>query len=151
MLDLRFPTALQAMLSLALAREQGVARLSSGDLAEGLSANPSLVRKLTGQLAAHGLVTTTLGKSGGVALAKTPEAISLADIYVASTAGKSLWTARQDIPHRCVVSSNIESFFSDLASETDVAVKATLAKTTLAGALAELHTRDRRRGKPGRK
>jgi Rrf2 family transcriptional repressor of oqxAB len=46
MLDLRFPTAVQMMLSLALAKEEGIERLSSTRLAQSLNANPSLVRTL---------------------------------------------------------------------------------------------------------
>ena len=44
MTDIRFPTALQMMLSLALAEESGVQRLSSAQLGSSAGANPSLVR-----------------------------------------------------------------------------------------------------------
>jgi Rrf2 family transcriptional regulator, repressor of oqxAB len=143
-LDLRFPTALQAMLSLALAAERGVPRLSSAGLGGGLRANPSLVRRLLRQLSSHGLVTSTLGKAGGVSLARQPGTITLAEIYVAATEGKPLWTARADIPHRCVVSSNIEPYFTDLAAQAEAAVRETLADKTLANVLTELRARDRR-------
>jgi Rrf2 family transcriptional repressor of oqxAB len=144
-LDLRFPTALQAMLSLALAAELGVPRLSSAQLGEGLNANPSLVRRLLRQLASRGLVTSTLGKAGGVSLARRPSTITLAEIYAAATEEKPLWTARPDIPHRCVVSSNMESYFAELAVQADAAVRKTLADKTLAQVLAELHAFDRPR------
>ncbi len=41
MIDVRFPTALQIMLSLALAEQQSVPHLASSQLAESLGANPS--------------------------------------------------------------------------------------------------------------
>ena len=46
MIDVRFPTALQIMLSLALADRNSVSQLTSAELAKSLGANPSFVRKL---------------------------------------------------------------------------------------------------------
>src|ERR1700737_4841888 len=68
MIDIRFPTALHLMLSLALAHAEGVAQLSSAQLANGLGANPSLVRKLLVPLANAGLVHATYGRDGGIRL-----------------------------------------------------------------------------------
>ena len=45
MIDLRFPTALQMVLSVALADRDGF-RCTSQILADGLSTNPSFIRKL---------------------------------------------------------------------------------------------------------
>ena len=146
MLDLRFPTALQAMLSLALAEESGVSRMTSGDLAEGLGANPSLVRRLLRQLVDRGLLVSVLGKSGGVGLARPASAISLAEIYAAATEGKPLWVPRDDIPHRCIVTSNVEAYFTELARVADEAVTGTLARSSLADALGQLKLLERRRG-----
>ncbi len=145
MLDLRFPTALQAMLSLALAEETGVSRMTSAELAEGLSANPSLVRRLLRQLVDRGLLVSVLGKSGGVGLARPASAISLAEVYAAATEGKPLWVPRDDIPHRCIVTSNIETYFAALARVADEAVTRTLAKSSLADALAQLRLLEQRR------
>ena len=61
MLDIRFSSALKAMLFLAAAAEQGSPTLSSAQLAEGLGTNPSLVRKLLVPLARGGLVVSTKG------------------------------------------------------------------------------------------
>lgn len=138
MLDLRFPTALQAMLSLALAHEQGIPRLASAELAEGLGANPTLVRRLLAHLGDCGLLNSTLGKGGGVSLARPAREISLAEIYAAATGGRPLWVARNDIPHRCVVTSNIEHYFTALAGEAEAAISRELSKSTLAEALVRL-------------
>lgn len=45
MLDFRFPTALQMVLSVAVAEKQGM-RSTSATLAAALEANPSFIRKL---------------------------------------------------------------------------------------------------------
>lgn len=138
------------MLSLALAHESGLARMTSAELADGLGANPSLVRRLLGQLVERGLLTSALGKSGGVSLARPAERITLAEIYSAATEGKPLWVPRADIPHRCVVTSNIESYFEGLAKHADDAVTQVLARSTLAGALGELRVLERRHIDKGR-
>jgi Rrf2 family transcriptional repressor of oqxAB len=152
MLDLRFPTALQAMLSLALAEESGISRMNSTELADGLGANPSLVRRLLRPLVEHGLLVSTVGKSGGVGLARPAGDITLAEIYTAATEGKTLWVPRVDIPHRCVVTSNVEAFFTDLARKADSAVIGALGTASVADALAEIRALDRRRAdvRPGR-
>jgi Rrf2 family transcriptional repressor of oqxAB len=138
MIDLRFPTALQLMLSLALARAEGKERLSSTRLAEGVDSNPTLVRRLLAPLLKAGLVTSTRGRDGGVGLGTDPATITLKDIYVAVMGDKKLWSTRTDIPHRCTVSCNIEPFFQGLTAEVDKAVIKALGSITLADSLAEL-------------
>jgi Rrf2 family transcriptional regulator, repressor of oqxAB len=58
-------------------------------------------------------------------------------IYRAVIGDKSLWVPRV-VPHRCLVSSNIERYFVRLAAEADNAVLKTLESRTLANGLAEL-------------
>ena len=63
------------------------------------------------------------------------------DIYSAVLGEKSLWAPRA-VPHQCVVSSNIERYFVDLAAKADDAVLHTLEYRTLADSLAELRILD---------
>ena len=100
MIDIRFPTALPMMLSLALAQQEAVLQLSSSQLAQSLGANPSLVRELLLPLVQHKLVDSIMGKSGGVRLARTPDKITLRDIYRSKVMDKKIWTPRTGIPHR---------------------------------------------------
>lgn len=81
-----------------------------------------------------------MGRDGGVSLNADAEAITLDEIYKATMEGKKLWTARSDIPHRCLVSCNIERFFGNLADEVNGSVMHLLSKRTLADALLELRT-----------
>ena len=145
MIDLRFPTALQMMLSLALARAEGVERLSSTQLAEGVDSNPTFVRRLLGPLIDAGLVRATKGRDGGVNLGVDASSITLGDIYRATRGGRRLWTGRNDIPHRCLVSRNVERFFGELAYEVDESVLRLLNGRTLADALLELRKLDAER------
>jgi Rrf2 family transcriptional repressor of oqxAB len=145
MIDVRFPTALQLMLSLALARAEGVDRLSSAQLAEGVDSNPTFVRRLLLPLIQAGLVRSTMGREGGVSLAVDPTGITLGEIYQAAMGNKTLWTGRSDIPHRCVVSSNVDRFFGTLAEEADQAILQLLNTRTLADSLLELRALDAQR------
>ena len=140
MIDVRFPTALQMMLSLALAQAEGVERLSSTELAEGVDSNPTFVRRLLVPLIQAGLVRSTMGRDGGVSLGVDASVITLGEIYKVTLGDKRLWTGRSDIPHRCLVSCNIEQFFGDLADEVDESVLRLLGKRTLAGTLLEFRT-----------
>jgi Rrf2 family transcriptional repressor of oqxAB len=145
MIDVRFPTALQMMLSLALAQTDGVERLSSTQLAEGVDSNPTFVRRLLVPLIQAGLVRSTMGRDGGVNLSVDAAAITLGEIYKATVGDKKLWTGRSNIPHRCLVSCNVERFFGNLADEVDESVLSLLDERTLADALLELRTLDAER------
>ena len=145
MIDVRFPTALQMMLSLALAQAEGVERLSSAQLAEGVDSNPTFVRRLLVPLIQAGLIRSTMGRDGGVSLGVDAAEITLGEIYKATMGDKRLWTGRSDIPHRCLVSCNVERFFGDLAGEVDESVFRLLDKQTLANALSQLRILDAER------
>jgi Rrf2 family transcriptional repressor of oqxAB len=151
MVDVRFASALQAMLSLALAQREGADLLTSSELAAGLATNPSLVRRLTAPLLHAGLLVSAKGKLGGLALAKPAREITLADVYRATLRDKKLLAARECVPHRCVVSTNLEPFLAELSSEMEDAVLAGLGARTLADALAELDEADRLRAGRGSK
>jgi Rrf2 family transcriptional regulator, repressor of oqxAB len=149
MIDLRFPTALQMMQSLVLAERQGMTYVSSAQFAEGLRANPTLVRKLLTTLVQDNLLVSQMGRNGGVRLSRPAERITLREIYEAAVAGKKLWTTRTDLPHRCVVSTNFEHYFSNLVGAADRAVLEILGSQTLAQSFAALEEIDRCGGRTG--
>lgn len=136
--DVRFPTALQAMLSLALAKANNVARLSSASLAAGTGTHPTLMRRLLGDLADAGLLVASKGRDGGVALAQPESDILLADIHAAVTRDKGLWRPREDIPHRCIVSTHMTDYFGKIDAEASTAARAVLQRHSLADALDEI-------------
>lgn len=139
--DLRFPTALQMVLSLAVARETG-RRCTSVELANGLGANPALVRALLVPLSRANIVATTIGKNGGVELARAPEDISLREVYLAIIDDKRLFDSRTNVPSVCVVSTNIGSFFEGLATEIEDAMLTKLGERTVAQSLMEIRKID---------
>lgn len=80
MLDYRFPTALQMVLSVAMAEQLGE-RSTSAILAYGLEANPSFIRKLMVPLTRDGIIVSTLGRNGSIHLGRPADQITLRDIF----------------------------------------------------------------------
>lgn len=144
-MDIRYPTALQMVLSLAVADETGV-RCTSAELAQCLGANPALVRKLMAPLTRDGILASTMGKNGGVRLGRPAAAITLLDVYASVMEGKPLFVARPDIPDLCVVSRNIGRFFLELASDAEQQVATHLASRTVADSLTAIRAMDMRPG-----
>ncbi|PIJ49524.1 transcriptional regulator [Erwinia sp. OLTSP20] len=143
MLDLRFPTALQMVLSIAMAEREG-RRSTSKILAVGLEANPSFVRKLMVPLTRDGIIVSTLGRCGTIRLGRPAAEITLCDIYSSVIEDKPLLPQRPQVAGRCVVSANTCWFFKELAKEAELASMNVLKKRTVADALHEICQRDRR-------
>ena len=137
MIDLRFPTALQMVLSVALADQNGF-RCTSQILAEGLATNPSFIRKLLIPLSREGMIATTSGKGGGLHLGRPAGQITLREIYQAVSGEKKILSPRQDVPRFCVVSSNINDFFSDVIDEIEESLYAILEKRTVEDSLKRI-------------
>ncbi|MDX6835231.1 Rrf2 family transcriptional regulator [Klebsiella pneumoniae] len=120
MLDYRFPTALQMVLSVAMAEQMGE-RSTSAILAYGLEANPSFIRKLMVPLTRDGIIVSTLGRNGSIHLGRPADKITLRDIYLSVIEDKKLWASRPDVPARCVVSANACWYFKSVADEAEQA------------------------------
>ena len=145
MIDVQFPTALQIMLRLALAHREGVATLSSTQLAKGVVSTPSFVRKMVAQLSKSGLVASSMGTSGGIRLSRPAAEIKLDEIYRSVIGYKGLWHARQGIPKECVVSSHMDEYFAMISWEAEAAALQKLSTRTLAQSLAEMQSMDDKR------
>ena len=143
MLDVRFSSALKAMLLLGQAEEKGRPVLSSTQLARSLDMNPSLVRKLMVPLVQDALVASTKGRNGGVRLARPADQIALEEIYRSAIGDKPLWAPRPDGPRECLVTKHSAEYFAKLTDETEAAVLGALADRTLADSLNELRSIDR--------
>jgi Rrf2 family transcriptional repressor of oqxAB len=136
--DIRFPTALQIMLTLANSERLGHPLVTSAQLAKGVGSTASLVRRLLVPLGHDGIVRASLGKSGGVQLGRPASEITLGEIYQSVVGNKQLFAARADVPHLCDVSSRVESYFESLAAEAEEAVISMLRQRTLEASLNEL-------------
>lgn len=138
MIDLRFPTTLFAMMLVADAEQAGRPMVSSSELATKLDNNASFVRALAAPLVRDGLLTSTRGRSGGLALGRPATEITLRDVYRSAIGGKRIWDQRDEMPHVDVVTTNACRYFEALTDEIEDAVASMLGDKTLADSLADL-------------
>lgn len=101
MVDTRFAVSVHIMTALAHRRD---GRLTSPRLAESIRTNPIVVRRLVAKLVERGLVTSYRGKAGGLELARSPEEISLRDVYLASTEKPLVAISAKKPQKECAVS-----------------------------------------------
>lgn len=128
--DLRFASSVHIMIYLAEAYRKGGDLISSAQLADGLNANPALVRKLMGPLVEAGLVETVKGKAGGAKLAKPPKSITLKDIYLTAS-DREIAFCRENVNAKCPISHSMKKLFSNIADGMEKALHTHLNQTTL--------------------
>lgn len=128
--DLRFATSVHIMIYLANNQKSGKLLMSSAELADGLNANPAMVRKLLGPLVEAGLVETVQGKAGGARLARPAKLITLKDIYVAAS-DREIAFSRENINNKCPISCSMKVVFSGIADGMEKALHTHLSQTTL--------------------
>ncbi len=68
---------------LALARQGENARITTGMIGETMAIPPLMARRVVARLAQIGLVKTSLGRNGGIRLARAPETITLREVVSA--------------------------------------------------------------------
>src|SRR5258708_21160651 len=127
MIDLRFSTALQMVLSVALADKDDF-RCTSRTLAEGLGTNASFIRKLLIPLTREGMIVAAIGKGGGLHLGRAAEQITLRDLYLAAMEDKRILVRREDVAARCRISANINEFFAEAAPAAETARRHALGR-----------------------
>ena len=144
MIDIRFSTALQMVLSVALADHDRF-RCTSKMLGDNLGANPSFVRQLLVPLKRDSIIDASVGKGGGLRLARPAATITLRDIYASITGEKPFLPARPPAPPRCRISANIGPLFEKVAADADTALLESLERRNVAEALTELLRLDKKR------
>ena len=112
-------------------------------LAGSVNANPVFVRRILVKLSKAKLVTTTVGKSGGYDLARSPESISLFDIYSAVSPPSAFAIHTYEEKKWCVVSSNIKEVMGEVLIDTQKAVENDLRRTTLADVVSKIRSKSK--------
>ena len=134
------------MQTLAMAERVGISSVNSAKLADGLAANPTLVRRLLALLVDRGMLLSQRGRVGGVRLGRPADQITLRDIYESVTAGKKMWSGRNNLSQHCVIGANFEEFFAGLVEEADEAMLEVLAARTLASTVNDVLSIARQKG-----
>jgi Rrf2 family protein len=114
---------------------------TSAILAGSVNANPVFVKRILVKLSKAKLAKTTVGKSGGYDLARSPKSISLLDIYAAVSPPNAFAIHAYPKSKGCVVSCNIKEVMSDVLVGTQKAVDRDLRRTTLADVVSTIRSK----------
>ncbi len=112
--------------------------VSSETVAGSVNTNPVVVRRILSQLAKAGLVTSQLGKQGGVKLSRSVSEISLLDIYLAVGESPFFSHNPNDPNPICPVSCKIKALIQPVFDQFSVSVKSQLGAITLSHLLSQL-------------
>lgn len=113
-------------------------RMSSGELAKSVNANPSFVRRVLARLSKAGLVRTTTGKNGSCTLAKPAASITLLDIYRAVEAPQVFSIHEYEDQKTCEVSCGIKSSLENVLDRTQKAMEKSLMEVRLSDVISGL-------------
>lgn len=105
----------------------------TGDyIAGSVNTNPVIIRRIMGMLKKAGLLEVRPGV-GGASLLKSPEQITLLDVYraVNVTEENQLFRIHEDPNIQCPVGRNIESVLQSELREAQSSMEQRLAQTTL--------------------
>jgi DNA-binding IscR family transcriptional regulator len=106
--------------------------LSSSFIAGSVNTNPVTIRKLVGILREENLVRTIPGSTGGTVLAKSPESITLKNVYELFRT-ETLFGLYPDDPNpQCIVGRNLQYVLLNLFSDAETLLSVFLEKITLA-------------------
>ena len=112
--------------------------ISSSTIAESVNADPTFVRKSLSKLSKAGLIVTTRGKNGASTLTRSPEQITLLDIYRASAPPPTFAIHNYPVEKRCPISRNIKGSMSSVLQKAQSTFENTLDGITLADVVGDI-------------
>lgn len=131
----RFTVALHVLTLLAYCGEK---RLTSEFISGSVNTNAVVIRRLLKSLRAARLVASQGGPGGGWRLARTPQGITLRDIYLA-TEGEALFPMPAQAPNSCCpVGATIQSALAKHFADARHALEMSLGNATIADLLKEI-------------
>jgi Rrf2 family protein len=131
----RFRTAVHALAVIAYVDER---QATSDQIAASVATDATVVRRLLAALREAGLVQALEGRSGGYALARSPQRISLLDVHRA-VGPETLFPMpeRRPNPH-CAVGANIHRVLDAPLEAAHAALEQQLAATSLADVMQSI-------------
>ncbi|RYG54132.1 MAG: Rrf2 family transcriptional regulator [Chitinophagaceae bacterium] len=105
--------------------------LSSDQIAVSLNMNPVLIRKEIANLKRYDIVESREGKNGGTKLCKSPEGITLEEIFQITFQSVSLGYSRNEPNPRCPVGRKINKNLSSLYEDINHKVSRQLRNVSL--------------------
>ena len=113
-------------------------KTNSEVIARSLKTNPVVVRRILKSLERQGLVEVRPGRYGGVFLKRSPEDITLHDIYRALEPEDGLFALRGSGNPRCPVNIAMKGLLTPVFGEADAAVDEVLRQTKLASLVEQI-------------
>ena len=104
---------------------------TSSDIAEHAGTNPVVVRRVLGKLREAGLLISEKGHAGGWRLARDPENVTLADVYVALDESLVAGGPREHAAE-CSIEKSLQTRVSEVLSDIEQALIAKLHETSIA-------------------
>ncbi|CAN5395979.1 Rrf2 family transcriptional regulator [soil metagenome] len=123
---------------LTLLAGAGDENMKSECIAGSVNTNAVVIRRVLGQLAQAGLVTSQTGAFGGTRLTKSPSEIHLCEIYKAVACGEVFALHAKSPNQDCPIGRNIEAVLCNLQKEIDKAVGERLGEYTLANIIEKV-------------
>lgn len=103
---------------------------TSADIADHAGTNPVVVRRVLGRLREAGLLTSEKGHAGGWRLARDPESVTLADVYLALDESL-IATDNEEIAPECSVEHALHRRVSSVMKEIEKSLVERLGETTI--------------------
>jgi Rrf2 family protein len=103
---------------------------TSADIAEHAGTNPVVVRRVLGRLREAGLLTSEKGHAGGWRLARAPEQITLADVYLALDE-RLVASDQSTTTHGCSVEHALHKTVSGVLEEIEQSLVQKLRETSI--------------------
>jgi len=131
----RFRTAMHALAVIAYIEEK---QATSDRIAASIATDATVVRKLLASLREAGLVVALEGRHGGYALARSPQRISLLDVYRAA-GSDNLFPMPDRLPNpNCPVGAHIHPVLDAPLDAAHAALEQRLSQTSLADVMHEI-------------
>lgn len=131
----QFAIAIHILSLLALSEKT----LSSSQIAGSAGANPAFIRRIIGHLQRAGLVETQMGTRGGVSPTKSPQSVTLLDVYDATEQAPLLSLHHSKPLETCLCGGNIEAVLSPIFGDAEAVLKQKLAQYTIQDVVDSIH------------
>lgn len=104
---------------------------TSADIADHAGTNPVVVRRVLGKLREAGLLSSEKGHAGGWCLAKDPESITLADVYLALGERFVSGGMSDGNPSSCHVEEDLHARVTEVLDDIEASLVERLRETTI--------------------
>lgn len=134
-MDTKFSSAIHTLILIS----ESETTMNSDQIAASVGTNASYIRKLTTRLRKSGMIEGRRGVSG-FRMVKTPEEITLLDIYkaVMETDSMHLFDLHQNPNDACIVGHNIRPVLGSMFREMEESVENRLQAMTLADCIENM-------------